>query len=117
MPPIEILKNERDLRSFTAGSAIFKEGETSDLMFAVVEGEVELRKGDRVLRKLTSGGVFGEMAIIEDQPRSADAIALTDCRVAAINQKRFLALVSQTPFFAIQMLQVLSERLRGETTE
>jgi CRP/FNR family transcriptional regulator, cyclic AMP receptor protein len=84
-------------------------------MFAVLEGEVELRKGQRVLRNMATGGIFGEMAIIENQPRSADAIALTDCRVAAVNQKRFLVLVSQAPFFAIQMMQILSERLREET--
>jgi CRP-like cAMP-binding protein len=65
---------------------------------------------------MATGGIFGEMAIIENQPRNADTIALTDCRVAAVNQNRFLTLVSQAPFFvAIQMLQILSERLRMET--
>ena len=44
MPSIEIFKNEPDVRTYAAGSAIFKEGETGDLMFAVLEGEVELRK-------------------------------------------------------------------------
>ena len=117
MPTIEIFKNEPDVRSYAAGSAIFKEGETGDVMFAVLEGEVELRNKQRVLRIMVPGGIFGEMAIIENQPRSADAIALTDCRVAAVNQKRFLALVSQVPFFAIQMLQILSERLRMETMD
>jgi CRP/FNR family cyclic AMP-dependent transcriptional regulator len=115
MPSIEIFKNEPDVRAFAAGSAIFKEGETGDLMFAVLEGEVELRKGPRVLRSVATGEIFGEMAIIDNQPRTADAIALTDCSVAAVNQKRFLTLVSNTPFFAIQMLQLLSERLREET--
>jgi CRP-like cAMP-binding protein len=115
MPSIEIFKNEPDVRSYTAGSAIFTEGEAGDFMFAVLEGEVEVRKGNRVLMTVAPGGIFGEMAIIENQPRSADAVALTDCRVAAINQKRFLTVVSQAPFFAIQMLQILSERLRRET--
>ena len=115
MPSIEIFRNEPDVRAYAAGSVIFTEGEIGDLMFVVLEGEVEVRNRQRILRTLVPGGVFGEMAIIEHQPRSADAIALTDCRVAAVNQKRFLTLVSNTPFFAIQMLQILSERLREET--
>ncbi len=116
MPSFDLLKNEPDVRTFTSGSIIFKDGEPGDLMFVVVEGQVELRKGNRTLRTLEQGEVFGEMAIIENQPRSADAFAVTDCQVAAINQKRFMILVSQSPFFAIEMLRLLSERLREETS-
>ena len=67
-------------------------------MFVVLDGEVEMRKGQRVLRSVMLGGVFGEKAIIENQPRTADPIGMTNCRVAAVNQKRFLTLVSNTPF-------------------
>ena len=83
-------------------------------MFSVLEGQVELRKGSRTLMVLGPEGIFGEMAILESMPRSADAFALTDCRIAVVNQKRFMQVVSQAPFFAIQMLRLLSERLRRQ---
>lgn len=115
MITFDILKNEPDVRAFVSGSTIFRDGEPGDLMFVVIEGQVELRKGNQAIRSLQPGEVFGEMSIIEDQPRSADAVAITDCLVAAISQKRFMLLVSQAPFFAVQMLRLLSERLRNET--
>ena len=86
---INLFANEPDIRSFAAGSYVFKENEESgNLMFAVLEGQVELRKGSRTLMVLGPEGIFGEMAILEEMPRSADAVAVTDCRLAAINQKR-----------------------------
>jgi CRP/FNR family cyclic AMP-dependent transcriptional regulator len=57
--------------------------------------------------------VFGEMALIDQKPRSASAIGKTGGRVAAITAKRFQVLVSQNPRFALQMLQVMSERVRA----
>ncbi len=115
MTSLGIFNNEPDVRHFKAGDIIFSENEPGDLMFALLEGQVRLLKGDRTLRTLEAGEVFGEMAIIEGKPRSANAVAVTNCSVAAISQKRFMTLVSQTPFFAIQMLRILSERLRQET--
>jgi CRP-like cAMP-binding protein len=52
------------------------------------------------------------MALIDGKTRSATAIAGTDCKIAVINEKRFLWLVEQTPRFALQMMQVITQRLR-----
>jgi CRP-like cAMP-binding protein len=59
-----------------------------------------------------TGGIFGEMALIDHRERSADVIAKTDVRVAAIDQKRFLYLVRNHPFFAIEVMKVMTDRLR-----
>lgn len=115
MPIFEILRNEPDARTYAAGETIFREGDPGDGMYAVLEGEVEIRKGGRLLETVGHGGVFGEMALIDAKPRSAGATAKSDCRVVAIGQRRFMTLVQQTPFFAIQMMQVLTERLRRNT--
>jgi CRP-like cAMP-binding protein len=56
--------------------------------------------------------VFGEMALIDQRPRSATAIAAVDSRIAVINKKRFLNLIEATPHFALSMMQVITERLR-----
>lgn len=115
VPIFEILQNEPDSRTYKTGEVIFAEGDEGHSMFAVIEGEVEIRKGERLLETVAHGGVFGEMALIDAKPRSASATAKSDCRVAAIGQRRFMTLVQQTPFFAIQMMQVLTDRLRRNT--
>jgi CRP-like cAMP-binding protein len=56
--------NERDVRVFKAGDVIFAESDVGDYMFAVLEGDVEIRRGDRVLETVTVGGIFGELALI-----------------------------------------------------
>jgi CRP-like cAMP-binding protein len=55
---------------------------------------------------------MGEMALIDSQPRSATAVALTDCSLAVIDEKRFLFMVHETPFFALDIMRILAERLR-----
>ena len=114
MPTIRVFNNEPDVRSFSAGQVIFTDGQPQDgLMFAVLNGEVEIVKHERVINTIGAGDVFGEMGLLDHQPRSAAAIAKTDCKVAAINEQRFTRLVSQNPLFALDMMRVLSERLRA----
>src|ERR1039458_721314 len=112
MPTFAIFRNEPDIRSFTQGETIFKEGDPADCMFAVVEGAVEIELRSSVVEHIAPGGVFGEMALIDGLPRSATAVAAADCNLAVINEKRFLRLIELTPRFALQMMQVITERLR-----
>jgi CRP-like cAMP-binding protein len=112
MPTFPILRHEPDIRSFKQGETIFKEGDAADCMFAVIEGTVEIYLRGAVVEAVAPGGVFGEMALIDRQPRSATAVAATDTGIAAISEKRFLRLVELTPRFALQMMQVITERLR-----
>jgi len=56
--------------------------------------------------------IFGEMALIDDEPRSATAIAATDVELVPVSEKQFLFLVSQTPYFALKVMRVLATRLR-----
>jgi CRP/FNR family transcriptional regulator, cyclic AMP receptor protein len=112
---IDFLKRERAIRSFQAGEPIFSEGEVGDVMYAVVEGEVRIVWRGQVLETVGEGGIFGELALLDDRPRSASAIASTDCKVAVIDLKRFGVLVQQTPFFAVEVMRVMAERLRRIT--
>jgi CRP-like cAMP-binding protein len=61
----------------------------------------------------STNSIFGEMALIDDAPRSATAIAITDVELVPIAEKQFLFLVSQTPFFALKVMRVLAGRLRA----
>ena len=115
MVTFRIFNNEPDVRSFTAGQVIFNEGDPHDaVMFAVLSGEVQVAKKQRLLDTLPPGGVFGEMGLLDHQPRSATATAKTDCQVAAISEQRFIKLVSQNPLFALDMMRLLSERIRRD---
>ncbi|MGA8806556.1 MAG: cyclic nucleotide-binding domain-containing protein [Thermoanaerobaculia bacterium] len=115
MAIFELLKREPDVRRFAAGETIFREGEAGSCMFAVLEGEVAIEKNGVVLERVGAGGVFGEMALIDHAPRSASAIAGSDSSVAAVGEKRFTFLVQQTPYFALEIMHVLAERLRRNT--
>lgn len=112
MQTFDILRREPDVRHFAAGATIFREGDAADCLYAVIEGEVEIQISGRVVERVGPGGVFGEMAIIDGRPRSGAALAAVDCELAAISEARFLRLVEQMPRFALQMLKVVTERLR-----
>jgi CRP/FNR family cyclic AMP-dependent transcriptional regulator len=81
-------------------------------MYVVREGEVEIVIGDQVFETVGPGSLFGEMALIDAQPRSATARAKTDCTVVPIDEQRFIFLVQQTPYFSLQLMGVLVARLR-----
>jgi CRP/FNR family cyclic AMP-dependent transcriptional regulator len=112
MPSFEIFSREPDLRGFRTGDTIFRAGDRGDCMFVVVEGDVEIHVNGVVVERLQAGSIFGEMALIDAEPRSGTAIAATDCKLAAIGEKRFLRLIEQTPRFALQIMRVVTERLR-----
>jgi CRP-like cAMP-binding protein len=110
------LKNEGEAKVYAAGDVVFADGDSSNgYMYTVLAGEVELLKHGSVLETVGIGGVFGEMAILDHQPRSATAIAKTRCRLGAIAESRFKELVGENPKFALGMLKLLTERLRRTT--
>ena len=99
-------------QSFTVGQAIFREGDLAEHMYIVADGEVDVMLGERVLETIHPGGILGELALIDDKPRSASAIAKTDCLLAPVNREHFLILVQRTPLFALQVMRAITERLR-----
>jgi CRP-like cAMP-binding protein len=112
MNTIDMFRNATDAVAFDAGQVIFREGDAGDTMYVVTEGEVEIRVRDKVMVSAGAGGIFGEMALIDEAPRSATAVAKTACRLVPINRRRFTFLVQQTPFFALSVMRIMSERLR-----
>jgi len=110
------LRNEGEVRTFEVGDVVFADGDEQDgYMYSVLSGEVELLKQGSVLETVGVGGVFGEMALLDHVPRSATAIAKTRCRLVAITEARFKALIAENPRFAMGMLRLLTERLRRTT--
>ena len=98
--------------TFAAGQLIFKQGEVGDVMYIVQEGEVDILLHDKVIETVEVGGILGELALIDNRPRAASAIARTDCKVVPIDESRFAYMVQETPHFAIHVMEIMAERLR-----
>lgn len=113
MNPLETLQSDIDNQAYSAGTTIFREGAPGDYMYIVIEGEVDIIARGQVIRTVGKGDLVGEMALIDDSPRSADVVAKTDCLLAPVDERRFLFLVHETPMFALQVMSVLAERLRN----
>ena len=112
MTTISLFQNTSEYEAFTAGHHIFDEGEAGEVMYVVVEGEVNIMVRGRVIETVGPGEVLGEMVLVDASPRSASAVAKTDCKLVLINERRFQFLVQQTPYFAIQIMQIMANRLR-----
>jgi CRP/FNR family cyclic AMP-dependent transcriptional regulator len=109
---IHLFDNSTSFVVMPAGQVIFKAGDQGDSMYAVIGGAIEISVHDQVIETIEAGGVFGEMALVENRPRSATATVKTDAKLVPIDRKRFMFLVQQTPFFALQLLTIVTERLR-----
>lgn len=102
---------------YEPGETIFDEGKSGDMMYVIVEGEVEIRKrtsrtATKTLAVFHSGDIFGEMALIEKKPRSATAIATRQSKLLALNDKLLDAMIENNPDFAKKLIRMLAERLR-----
>jgi CRP-like cAMP-binding protein len=109
---IDLFKNEKNFTVIPAGEVIFQQGGVADRLYAILEGEVEIWIDGKLLDTTGAGGIVGEMALISASPRSATAIAKTECKLVEVDEKRFTFLVQQTPYFAISVMKIMVERIR-----
>ncbi len=96
---------------------IMKEGDKGVFMYLVMDGVIAISIADKVVEKIGPGGVFGEMALVDQSERVATATAETDCTMLSINRNDFMSLVKTKPAFALSLLKALSERLRFMTSK
>ena len=108
---MDLFAIEDDPRVCEAGEVIFREYDMGAEMYVVLEGQVDLRIGDTIVETLGPGEPFGEMALIDQAPRTATATARSACKLAVIPEKRFLFMVQTTPHFALRLMKVMADRL------
>lgn len=122
-----LLATQLSAQRYEANAVIFAEGEPGDTLYVVLEGQVRISRripslGEEALAILSRGGVFGEMALVDEKPRSADAIAHGGgCALLAINRVDLARAAASDPasmlgFFAL-MCQILCRRLRAMTEQ
>lgn len=112
MGTAHLFRDAPEVIAFPAGSLIFQFGQPGKNMYMVIEGEVEMIVGNKVVDTVGSGAFIGEMALIDDSPRSASARAKSDVRVFPIDAEKFESLVKETPFFGLDVMRTLAQRLR-----
>ena len=100
------------IQEFDVGEVIFSDRDGGDYMFLVRSGSIEIMRHGAVVETVGPGGIFGEMALIDGSPRSATARVKEACHLIAIPEKGFLFMVHETPYFALDVMRILSERLR-----
>ena len=112
MNPAELFRQETNTLQLSPGDFLFREGEKGDKMYVLLEGEVDVFLGEFVFETAGPGSLLGEMALIDDSPRTANAVAKTSARLAQIDRRRFHFLVQQAPHFATHVMKTLADRLR-----
>jgi len=102
-------------QTFPKDSLVFAEGEKSNNLYVIQNGSVKISKivnnQEVVLAVLGKGDIFGEMALLEDKPRSATAEVYEDCTLLAVNQANFSRLINDKPDLVVRITSLMSERI------
>lgn len=109
---LKFLKYADTVDTYHAGDVIFREGEKGESMYIVKAGSVDLQIMGKTVETLEANAILGEMALLDSETRSATAVAATDCQLVPINGEKFIYLVRETPYFALEVMQIMAQRLR-----
>ena len=101
-------------RAFGAGETIVRQGDPGDDLYVILEGRVRVERGGRAVESLRQGEFFGEVAVLDGRPRSADVVAETAVRTLRLSREVVRDALQRDPRAAWAMLQVLAGRLRGD---
>jgi len=107
---LEVAAKTREVR-YQAGATIVEEGEPGDVLFIITHGTVQVRRQDTVVAEMTVNDFFGEISLIDGEPRSATVTAINDVVLLTLNASDFRSLLS-SPYVARAALKSLASRLR-----
>ena len=112
MPDLSMFASIVEPKQYPVGHWFFHPGDAGDVMYIVLSGEVNIVINEKIVEVVRPGGMFGEMAVIDNRERSAGARAVAPTEAAAIDQRQFLELVRTHPLFSIEVMSVMTDRLR-----
>jgi CRP-like cAMP-binding protein len=109
-------------KSVKRGTGIFAKGDPGSSLFAIGAGTVKIsvpsvEGKDAVFNVLGTGDIFGEIALLDGHPRTADATAVTDCALYVLERRDFLPLMREEPEVALRLIEILCSRLRRTTKQ
>ncbi len=105
-----LAKGTEDLE-VDAGKVLCREGEPAMEFFVIIDGEVEVTRDGRPIRTLRNGDFFGEIALLEDLPRTATVTARTPLRFFVLTRQSFWGMVDRSPEVERKLLRTLARRL------
>jgi len=108
-----LFRHASESETYADGDVVFRAGDPGDVMYVVRSGAVEVTVGDTLVETVVEGQPFGEMALIDDGPRSAHAVAVGATELVPIGLKRFKFLVQASPDFSLMLMRVMADRLRA----
>lgn len=97
---------------YTKDEQVFAEGDQGDAMYLIVDGQVKVHSGDHIFAELGTRQVFGEMAILDAEPRSASITSMSDLTLLKIRREDFTEILAEKPEISQGIIQVLTHRLR-----
>jgi CRP-like cAMP-binding protein len=100
-------------RNFDSGHTVVSKGDPEDGFYLIFEGAAEVRSDGRILSRLGPGQFFGEMSILDNQPRSADVVTVEPSPILFLSSLSFKTLIFANPKIALKMLQEFVRRLRS----
>ena len=107
----KLFDTAENVEVYVPGDIIFREGDQAHHMYVVLDGTIELQVAGHTVGTAQGGDLMGEMAIVGSHKRTATAVAATACRLAPVTERRFVLLVQETPYFALHVMKVLTDRI------
>ncbi len=119
---LQQLRSHARLKTIERGTTVFAKGDPGTSLFAILEGQVKVISFSAqgkyaVFNVLSAGDIFGEIALLDGGERTADVIAITDCKLLVIERRDFLPLVHSRPDVAQKLIEVLCGRLRNTSRQ
>jgi CRP-like cAMP-binding protein len=108
----DLFRHDPEFITLNSGEVLFRKGEVGDSMFVMIEGKAEISIDGIFFEQMESGSFVGEMAVIDGSPRFATVTAQSKCKFVIVNKQRFQFLIDETPGFAIEVMKVMSSRLK-----
>jgi CRP-like cAMP-binding protein len=110
---LNIFRTAENRRTISAGEVLFSRGDAADVMYAVLDGRLDVTVNGALVDTVEAGGIVGELALVHGgEPRSATVSAAVDSVVVPVTEAEFLRHVHTTPFFALQLLRITADRLK-----
>ncbi len=110
---LRTLAKSAEVVSFEEGETVVKHGDKGNGLYLLLDGSVEVRRKSRRLAQLGAGQFFGEMSLFDNQPRSADVVAVCPSKMAVLSKWDFWGFAASEPSVVLSVLEEMSRRLRA----
>lgn len=108
-----IFSHEPTRQTFVPGDVLIRQGDGNDKLFIILEGEVEVRISGNKVATLKAGDLFGELSLLDKEPASGDVVGTVPGSFVTLDERRFVVVSQQNPFFTLALLRAVGAKLRA----